>query len=367
MRRINHTVWWRAVAFVFVTSFSLEWFLSKVVAVSARGVPANCKLIPDPAARAKCFGRKPHGGISIPNPIKGVEGLAGDVVHGIVGTIVSGFTNLEAKAVVFVLNEETKFVTSSTTPTFTAQWFKTEYIYILGMVAAAAVIGFYFSLTKSAIQGDVNAFGWSWLRVVAFFVLAPTVPLFVGALVTLCDKGVSPGLMSAFNSQTQSALQNVDKSINDWTALITGGTSTLLLTFVFLLFGLIGAAIAEIMLTFRELFLYVSTAGIVVAGALSVSGYGKELLNKSCLVTIALIFFKPVMALILVFGIGLLSSGGGFQPIILGATTLIAMPIISLMFYRAVSGHDLRAAPAVKFVSNKAMSGVNTVRSSSSN
>ena len=354
-------------AFVFGASIALQWIFSRAAVVSARGVAPNCKLVPNPVARNKCFGNRPHGGISIPNPIKGVEHLVGGAVHGIVGTIVTGFTNLESKTVVFVLNEETKFVSSSTTPTFTAQWYKTEYEYILGMVAVAAVIGLYFSLTKSALQGDVNAFGWSWLRGLAFFVLAPTVPLFVGALVALCDKGVSPALMSTFSGQTQVALQHVDKSINDWTALVTGGTTTLALTFVFLLFGLIGSAIAEVMLTFRELFLYVSTAGIVVAGALSVSGYGRELLNKSCLVTIALILFKPVMALILVIGIGTLSSGGGFQPIILGATTLIAMPIISMMFYRAVSNHDLRAAPAVKFVSNKTMSGVNKVRSASSN
>jgi hypothetical protein len=60
---------------------------------------------------------------------------------------------------------------------------------------------------------------------------------------------------------------------------------------------------------------------------------------------VALVFFKVVLAFILVVGLQLFGSHDGTQSVLLGSVMLLMVPILSWSFYQRVAGHNVQFLP----------------------
>ncbi len=311
----------------------------------------SCDGLPDPITRGICRGGSTvvDGGRavveaggdllgslpSIPSPTE----IVSDLVEDAVTSILNQFAKAEVSAVAWVLGKQAEFINDSTTPTLTADWFKKQYAVVFGLGVVAAIILGYSRMAagmKNQSAAEVSSAGFSLL---AFLTLGGFLPLLVGGLVAAMDGPVTQAFLDATSSSGTQMLTDLREEM---VTSIDGALDFILIPIIILIFGILGGVFAILQLFFREGAIYVFTAAEVLAFAMWVGGrWTNEIFEKVSMGLVGLILLKPIMAFIMWFGIGLLGSGGGADPIILGAVVTATIPLLSWAGYRGIAHHDI--------------------------
>ncbi|MBA3757316.1 hypothetical protein H0X09_00390 [Candidatus Saccharibacteria bacterium] len=351
MRTPLNRLAWLPLVFLCVTTITASRsMVAPEEAKAASNVPPeSCASIPDPMMRKFCEAPPAQFIPGIPNPVDLVTGAVSAAAGAIVEPIFNQIVQAEAKAVLSVLNEEVEFVNSNSTPVLTSIWFTGLYKIVFGLAVFLAIGLFWVRFTEGAKNQDVEDMGNTGLAILLFFLLGATMPGIVGGLVEGFDNKIAPAWMNVAGENATATLKGLETDFNEELSASNNPIVPIVLPLIYLFFGVIGGIVLQIMLLFREGMLYVVTAAEVIAIAGWVGGrWGINMLERTSMALIALILFKCIVSFILVVGLALMNAKEGASPILLGTVTLLSVPILSLMAYKRISGHDIEVSRGVK-------------------
>lgn len=299
-----------------------------------------CNLIPDPALKLVCeAGKVAAPLIPIPTPVE----VAGNVAGSAFEAAAKSLLKMEVDAVISVLQSQINYINKATTPALTADWFLKQYALIFGMSTFIALGNFYLRIGQSVKNLDAGDAGEGIVAIIAFFIASASLPFFVGAAVRICDGVIAKGLLDSALLDTGAGM---GKLINNLQVYEFSGA--ILIPIFLLAFGVIGGVLAFIELAVRELLLYLVTALEVFAFAMFVGKkWGIETFKSITFTLVGLIFFKVIMAFILLFGVQLLGSGQGTtDAIVLGSMICLLVPVLTWAAYKKISNTQMQSSSA---------------------
>ncbi len=289
-----------------------------------------CGLITDPAARATCE--------NVQNVVSPLAGVANQVLDSsIVQPILQGIARAEAEAIGTMLLKMYDYLNSSSTPDLTASWFLQQYAIVLGLSFFLMFFTGYGRAAMGMKNQDIGEVGKASGSMIVFFIVAPTLPFLIMAIWKATDP-VTQAFMHTAGQQLNQVLAEVSASLAK-----ANFADAILLPLLVMLLGTLGAAITWVMLFFVTAALYIFTAAEVVGLAMWVGGrWTNDMFRRTTLSLIGLLLFKPIMAFTLAIGVGLLGHNDGqAEPVLMGATICLLVPIIAWMAYKRIANHHI--------------------------
>jgi hypothetical protein len=295
----------------------------------AQAAPSPCDLIPDPSARETCL-KAQQVVAPLPTLVSDITGSS------IVQPILQGIVRAEADAVAAVLTKMIDYLLSSTTPDMTQDWFIEQYVLVGGVAAFLALFAGFGRMGVATKDQDAKEFGSAIASVVVFFIAFPLIPPIVTFFVMIADGPAT----EMFMKRAGDDLLKTVKLLTTELAKQDFGDAVLL-PIIALILGVLGGVVTWIMLFFREAALYIYTAAAIFGLAMWVGGrWSNGMFKRIILSLIGLILFKPIMAFVLVIGVGLMGSGET-EPALMGATLCLLVPLISWGAYKRIANHDI--------------------------
>jgi hypothetical protein len=311
-----------------------------------------CSFDPDPITRSLC-NKTPLKGVNIPG-LPDPTSIIKDVGKALLGPLLQQLAQYEADAVVKTLSNEADYINKGSTPQLTAQWFKTQYAVVFGIAVLIAIFLLYGQTAAGVFHQEPGEVVAAWVKFVAFILIGGVLPLFVAAIVKVVDGPITAGYLAQGTTAANSSLSKIEDSLTNHLDVVRA----VLLPIVILFFGLIGGVLSALLLALREGALYLFTASEVISLALWVGNrWTGKAFTQNTMALIGMILLKPILALILNIGLGMLGANQG-DPVIYGALVCLLIPFVGYAAYKRIAHHDIQPGKQAQRLMNGIRSGI---------
>lgn len=312
------------------------------------GIPGPCDLIPNDTMRTICeVGTNPGTAVpaigigaipGVPDPV----GIVTGAVEGVAKTFIDEIVSLEVQAVSWLLGSVIDFVYSSSTPTFTAQWFLVEYALVFGVGVIIALYVWVYNMWQSVRRNDASHMVRSSIQISGYFVLCIWLPALVSIAVTIADGVIVPTIVSMLGESPETSLKHLQEQFVEATSPTGLSALPVLIPGLILVLGVVGGILTWLMLAYRFVAILLMVPGAALMYSLSGAGaWGKDQSRRTTQHLVALILFKAILVAVMTFSLLAASSdpdSKSLTPMLLTSTMLILTPIIGWMIYRSFSG-----------------------------
>jgi hypothetical protein len=297
-----------------------------------------CQFAPGPLNGAICEKLNDAGAL-VPLPIKVAAGLPATIAEEAGDAVLSRFAAAAYASLGDSLQKAYAWMNSGTTPDF----FKTWYVELFGWAFALA-IAFAMPLAlarsgKAAHEADAVEFVKGPSLAILLIAFGGFLPAAVGASTYFSDIFLTGQLMDRSGDDMQVIF---DRMVSQIKGLESFGLATMGPVLVALT-GVIGGVLLWIEFQLREYALYVVTLWTILTFALWASGKGQyERFSRAMSTLLGLIVFKFLAALMFFVSMRMMAdpSDHDADPNVIGAILLIAIPVLTWTFYKAITHHD---------------------------
>lgn len=331
------------------------------------GLPVNpCHFLPDGAGQTVCDGMTNPVG-TVVGHIPGV-GTAADFVGNTVSSaaeeafnqalvvLIRGITIAETATFNFILEQEYKLFNDSTVPDISQQAFRPAFQLVAGIGFLLAMAGVAIKLVIAVKKQDANEIGDGFIRFATFVVGLYIVPTFFATAVWVCDKEITPAIMTLSNGRIEKTIENAGRNANGTVELVAS-LGQVLFFGILLFFAILGGVFFFILFAMRVMgfpllmMAFIISLGMRTAGDEADGGRTRRLLTALAGLTVYKVVVAGILvmsSLILVNGIATLS----WWPILIGATMEISIPLFSIAAWRWLTTHDFQATKVHYHVRN---------------
>ncbi len=279
-----------------------------------------------------------------------VGGAVGDAVGGVAKDIgesaMNGITNWVAGGVAWVVDQVYQSVRRSTTPTVTAEWFKTEYAKMLALAGALAVP----ILLLAGIAGLFRSDSASILRAalvnlpLAFFITSAALAI-VQMLLGVTDV-MTAQMTSGFGADMKSMFKSVLDFLGPTSAAAGTPATPAFITLLLALLALIGSLFVWIELIIREAALYIVVLFLPLGCIVSIWPPAKRVARKLAVLLGVVIFSKFAILVIFAFGGTVLAKAGssdGVTGVLAGASILLLASMAPMVLLKLLPFDEIDA------------------------
>lgn len=307
--------------------------------------PDPCHLLPNGTARSVCEAAMHPvstvtNAVGLPDPVELIKTAVTDAAKPLVKEVLTVITQAEGDAVLSSLKQMNSTFSDKTTPDMNVGWFINQYELLAGMGIGLALL---FSIFRVGMgKFDPTETGKAGAAIMVYVVMLAFVVPLVAGIIKVTDDVFTPQWMSLFANNGSNTLTKVETDFSNSMSVI-GAVAAILTPLIILFVGVVASVVFGFMLLFRYEVIFIVAGMLPLAGAFAVGGrWGGQIFHKTSWTLIGWIIMKPVMAIILTFGLAIMTQGGGAEPISLGAGILILSVGATWKITQVVARHNIR-------------------------